>query len=420
MINLAAVRVVAFSRKNEAIHIHPDDWKVDLYGNKVTLKGGGTKIRYDLSTDILCIYVTDRIEETAIGKTVKRAALSGIAARMLSPGKGMGGAMMDLALRGAETRVIVYARMVMKDTTSLKFEATEQEYEKFVSGLPSHVQSDEAIDQSKKMISLADRMAVDGSRSFAEVDSKIASLQEKQIQARQRATSDGSFEARDNARMKERNVADEIEHKLQLKKAAMHRLSAPPILKRRVSLFKIIAASVTIMFVGIFIFGLLNGGSQDLTSDPVQPVVATSTPAIQVRKEAAHSDTSSQLPRISKMANVPAGSEIANSAPVHVVSAPIVQDGHSTGPSFDCSKATTHVEKMICTDPRLSSEDEMLAQIYRKALAASVNRDVLKADQIRWIITERNACSDPTSLLDVYQAREKQLQRMISQSKQAS
>lgn len=415
MNNLAAVRVVAFSRKNEAIHIHPDEWKVDLFGNKITLKGGGSKIRYDLMTDLLCIYVTDKIEETAIGKTAKRLAMIGISAHLLSPGKGMGGAMMDYSIRGAETRVIVHARMVMKDTTSLSFEASEEEYEKFVAGLPSYVQTQEAVEEARKMIYLADRMAVDGIRSLAELDSKITSLREQQIQARQRTTTDGSFEERDDARLEEQNIAGEIEYQLQLKKAAMHRLSEPPVLKRRIRLTNVIVVSGTLIFVSSILYLSISGGSQDQGSDPVQPVVAAPTLAIQKQPEAANTDTSpSTPPQISKPANVPADPEVASSVPVHAASAPVVKEGYSIGPSFDCSKASSHVEKMICSDLRLSSEDAVVAETYRKALAVSANRDALKADQIRWIRTERNACSDIPSLIDVYEAREKQLEQMIA------
>ena len=415
MKNLAAVRVVAFSRKNEAVHIHPDEWKVALYGSKVTLKGGGTKIKYDLMTDLLCIYVTDRIEETAIGKTAKRLAMTGISAHLLSPGKGMGGAMMDYSIRGAETRVIVHARMVMKDTTSLTFEAAEEEFEKFVAGIPSFVQSQEAIDESRKMISLADRMAVDGTRSLAEVDSKIAALREQQIRARQRTTTDGSFEERDNARLEEQNVAGEIEYQLQLKKAAMHRLSAPPVLKRRIRLTNVIVVSGTLIFVSSILYLSISAGSQDQGSEPDQPVAAAPTPAPQKQAKDANADISSQAPhRISEPANPPVAPEMARSGPIHVASAPVVQEEYSIGPSFDCSKASSHIEKMICSDLRLSSEDAVVAETYRKALAASANRDALKADQIRWIRTERNVCSDIPSLIDVYEAREKQLERMIA------
>ncbi len=426
MNNLAAVRVIAFSRKNEAIHIHPDEWKVSLYGNKVVLKGGGSKIRYDLSADLLCIHITDRIEETAMGKTVKRAALTGIAAHMLSPGKGVGGVMMDLALRGSETRVIVHARMVMKDTTTLSFEATEEEYEEFVSDLPSNVRTQEALDQARKMISLADRMAVDGMRSLAEVDGKIASLQEKQVQARQRTSNDESFDERDAARLEEQGIGSEIEYQLQLKKAAMHRLSAPPVLKRRVSLSKMIAVAGSVIFCGALVLGAFNDGSQDKEIDSTPSAATSSPPSVQIQANMAKAN-STPSPDQGKMSadkvvlaapvSQPASSQEAqetSNATGSELGAKESEIQPSIKPSFDCSKASSRVEKMICSDPRLSSADEKLAETYRKAMAVSANRDALKADQIGWIRTERNVCSDATSLLDVYQAREKQLERMVA------
>lgn len=418
MKNLAAVRVVAFSRKNHAVHIHPDDWNVELFGKKLTLKGGGTKIRYDLQTDLLCIRVTNRIEEAAVGKTVKRAALTGIAAHMLSQGKGMGGAMMDIALRGSETRVIVFARMVMKDTTTVSFEATKEEYETFVSDLPPHAITDEAVEEADRMISLADRMAIDGVRSLAEVDSEIDSLQKQQVLARNRHENAGRFVDRDAARQEELEILGEIEHQQQLRKAAMHRLTAPPVLKRRVSLIKMVVVGATSIFCGILLIGAFSGGSQE-ANDPAPSAASEPSPPEQPAPNAVKAETVPQVlsvpaPQDDSAKLAETGDAQGTRQDVNVdAPVPAPEPVGSIGPSFDCSKARSPVEHMICNSLRLSAEDETLAETYKKALAASANRDALKADQARWIKTERNECRDPTSLAVVYEAREKQLEKLI-------
>lgn len=420
MKNLAAVRVVAFSRKNHAVHIHPNDWNVELFGKKLTLKGGGTKIRYDLQTDLLCIRITDKIEETAVGKTVKRAALTGIAAHMLSQGKGMGGAMMDIALRGSETRVIVFARMVMKDTTTVSFEATKEEYETFVSDLPPHARTNEAIEEADRMISLADRMAIDGARSLAEVDSEIDSLQKQQVLARSRYENGSSFQERDAARDEEQEILGEIECRQQLKKAAMHRLTAPPVLKRRGSMLKMAVVGATSIFCGILLIGAFSGGSQDQANDPAPSAAAEPS---RPERQAPITVKTETVPQVLPAQAPPADStKIAETGDAQSARQDVKVDAPvpapelvgAIGPSFDCSKARSSVEHMICNSLRLSAEDETLAETYKKALAASANRAALKTDQIRWIRTERNACSDIPSLIDVYEAREKQLEKMIA------
>ncbi len=56
-------------------------------------------------------------------------------------------------------------------------------------------------------------------------------------------------------------------------------------------------------------------------------------------------------------------------------------------PSFDCTKATTEVEKTICASPSLSEADVALAAAYRDALARAPEaaKLLLRADQRGWI-----------------------------------
>ena len=86
----------------------------------------------------------------------------------------------------------------------------------------------------------------------------------------------------------------------------------------------------------------------------------------------------------------------------------------ANGAGFDCTKATTKVEKSICNDPHLSKLDEILNDLY--SLKASINiRDLgqvrddgkllhflksdTKAEQLEWLDNDRAECFDDTACL---------------------
>lgn len=70
---------------------------------------------------------------------------------------------------------------------------------------------------------------------------------------------------------------------------------------------------------------------------------------------------------------------------------------------FDCAKATTRVEKMICADPRLSERDGRLAALFQENLDTSTDES-LRASQRAWLKT-RDACTDAACLDHVYGMR---------------
>lgn len=72
--------------------------------------------------------------------------------------------------------------------------------------------------------------------------------------------------------------------------------------------------------------------------------------------------------------------------------------------SFDCTKATTKVEKMICADAELSKLDEEMARVYASALADGNQVETVKKEQRAWLKT-RSACADTACLKASYDAR---------------
>lgn len=73
--------------------------------------------------------------------------------------------------------------------------------------------------------------------------------------------------------------------------------------------------------------------------------------------------------------------------------------------SFDCKKAKTTIEKMICSDEEVSKFDEELDRMYKKALALVSYKAQMKKQQQEWIRTLRNACEDEVCLLREYRDR---------------
>ena len=69
----------------------------------------------------------------------------------------------------------------------------------------------------------------------------------------------------------------------------------------------------------------------------------------------------------------------------------------STGPSFDCNRASLPAEKAICADARLSRLDRDVAQAYKAALGRG-GEDV-RASQGRWLGL-RNGCGADKQCID--------------------
>src|SRR6187401_325360 len=72
--------------------------------------------------------------------------------------------------------------------------------------------------------------------------------------------------------------------------------------------------------------------------------------------------------------------------------------------SFDCAKASTFVEKAICSDQELSGMDDQLARLYKAARAAATNASTLEAEQKSWL-SSRDRCTDGACLTKAYADR---------------
>ncbi|HEX6164144.1 MAG TPA: hypothetical protein VFZ31_12310, partial [Vicinamibacterales bacterium] len=71
--------------------------------------------------------------------------------------------------------------------------------------------------------------------------------------------------------------------------------------------------------------------------------------------------------------------------------------------SFDCAKAQTRVEKLICADRSIAELDEYLGRYYAAARTEIARASsCLQADQAQWLKTTRDACADGACLKSAY------------------
>ncbi|MBK6854163.1 MAG: DUF1311 domain-containing protein [Burkholderiales bacterium] len=73
--------------------------------------------------------------------------------------------------------------------------------------------------------------------------------------------------------------------------------------------------------------------------------------------------------------------------------------------SFDCGKARTTVERLICSNPIVSALDDSLALAYTQALELASDADELRRQQRDWLSKRRNICTTIECLLHVYGRR---------------
>ena len=77
---------------------------------------------------------------------------------------------------------------------------------------------------------------------------------------------------------------------------------------------------------------------------------------------------------------------------------------HVQAASFDCAKAQSKVEHLICGDAKLSKLDDELSTAYKTALQDQTKAEAVKQAQKEWL-KERNACADAACVKRAYEAR---------------
>ncbi|HQN19619.1 MAG TPA: lysozyme inhibitor LprI family protein [Syntrophobacteraceae bacterium] len=85
----------------------------------------------------------------------------------------------------------------------------------------------------------------------------------------------------------------------------------------------------------------------------------------------------------------------------------------AVGAGFDCTKASSKSEKLICSNEKLSSLDDRLGEVYGRALKKSPDKEALKREQVNWIKSKRDACPDAPCMAAAYEARISALENTI-------
>jgi uncharacterized protein len=73
--------------------------------------------------------------------------------------------------------------------------------------------------------------------------------------------------------------------------------------------------------------------------------------------------------------------------------------------SFDCEKARSKVEKLICSDKKLSRLDETLNKAYQKALKRNDIKKVVLEIQRSWLKSVRDTCRNSDCIRKLYESR---------------
>jgi|GEM_PF-1964391 len=77
--------------------------------------------------------------------------------------------------------------------------------------------------------------------------------------------------------------------------------------------------------------------------------------------------------------------------------------------SFDCGKAASEVEKLICSDDELSKLDDSLSKAYLQALKRADIKEQTIRSQRQWLKNERNTCQNAECIRKAYETRIKEL-----------
>ena len=76
----------------------------------------------------------------------------------------------------------------------------------------------------------------------------------------------------------------------------------------------------------------------------------------------------------------------------------------TSAPSFDCARASSPVERIVCADPALAEADRLLAAVYSKARRTAG----MRRDQREWL-ARRDSCANPACIAFSYEDRTTEL-----------
>jgi S1-C subfamily serine protease len=107
---------------------------------------------------------------------------------------------------------------------------------------------------------------------------------------------------------------------------------------------------------------------------------------------------------------------------------PAIAQSPMPQPSFNCAKAATQIEHLICSDPELAQWDGRMGDAYKQTYVkrAGDNRRALIDDQRQWVALRNAQCNQPdlagtkSCILELTKSRTSVLQQQVAQSVQLS
>lgn len=208
---------------------------------------------------------------------------------------------------------------------------------------------------------------------------------------------------------------------------------APP--RQRVSLRGVVPALVAHALLGI---ALASGVQWKRTPDPSRTVsvpglqvpadsaVAIRSPPAPASHPAAPSPSAQPVPATPRVAQAPApgaaqraaerSTRVAMGAAPERPAAPPVRAAPGIRPSFDCARARSSAERIICADPELSRLDRELGRLHARAKAAAPDPVAFKRqNDEEWRLRE-SSCRDRECLRAWYDHRREQLRETLEEA----
>ena len=218
-------------------------------------------------------------------------------------------------------------------------------------------------------------------------------------------------QALENPRSKEERQKEKEQKQAQ--KQAQKKALAEQKAKQTKGFAKIALIAFAVLFVISFVFNLISG--DDETSTPKQSSAQTQQSPLPQETQRLESTNSAQIspePSVESTASNESENVAQNSAQADTPSESAnVALSQNIQASFDCTKASTRTEKLICSDSELASLDIELSKAYANARNSldAAGKKALLDEQRKWL-EAYNQCSDKPCVLHNLQIRIKTLQ----------
>ncbi|WP_428685337.1 TIR domain-containing protein [Sphingopyxis sp.] len=164
------------------------------------------------------------------------------------------------------------------------------------------------------------------------------------------------------------------------------------------------ALLIAVAVLGAMLF--MRGGDEKaaLAEAPTQTAVSANPDAATTPAVASEAPTSSMTPATATP--LPAAAASTETAPPVAEGAPAAPPRAKIPPTFNCDKAGTHAEKLICSSDELASLDREMARAYRQLSGVAVKRrELLQTEQSRWRLSVRDGCPDEACMSRVMRQR---------------